>query len=129
MNYSHLVRAGPYYDAIRELMLKSKWIGSDETGIRVKNENWFLWVWQNNLFSYFVSHKRRAHEVVKEYFGEVFKGTLIHDCFGSQNKTEAGNHQHCHLHYLRPLVNHLIKNGTDTICVAGTTGESPTLTH
>ena len=27
------------------------------------------------------------------------------------------------------LVNHLIKNGTDTICVAGTTGESPTLTH
>ena len=27
------------------------------------------------------------------------------------------------------LVNHLIKNGTDTIVVAGTTGESPTLTH
>lgn len=27
------------------------------------------------------------------------------------------------------IVNHLIKNGTDTICVAGTTGESPTLTH
>ena len=27
------------------------------------------------------------------------------------------------------LVDHLIKNGTDTICVAGTTGESPTLTH
>ena len=27
------------------------------------------------------------------------------------------------------LINHLIKNGTDTICVAGTTGESPTLTH
>lgn len=27
------------------------------------------------------------------------------------------------------LANHLIKNGTDTILVAGTTGESPTLTH
>ena len=27
------------------------------------------------------------------------------------------------------LVNHLIKTGTDAICVAGTTGESPTLTH
>lgn len=27
------------------------------------------------------------------------------------------------------IVNHLIKTGTDTICVAGTTGESPTLTH
>lgn len=27
------------------------------------------------------------------------------------------------------LVNHLIKNGTDTIVVAGTTGESPTLSH
>ena len=27
------------------------------------------------------------------------------------------------------LINHLIKTGTDTIVVAGTTGESPTLTH
>ena len=27
------------------------------------------------------------------------------------------------------LVNHLIKTGTDAICVAGTTGESPTLSH
>lgn len=97
------VRAEPYCSQIRELLLKSKWVGSDETWIRVKNENWFLWVWQNILFSYFVSHKRRAYEVVKEYFGEIFKGTLIHDCFGSQNKTEALNHQHCHLHYLRPL--------------------------
>lgn len=30
---------------------------------------------------------------------------------------------------LEKLVNHLIENGTDTILVAGTTGESPTLTH
>lgn len=30
---------------------------------------------------------------------------------------------------LEKLVNHLIKNGSDTILVAGTTGESPTLTH
>lgn len=97
------VRAGPYCDQIRELLLKSKWVGSDETGIRVNNENWFLWVWQNVLFSYFVSHKKRAYEVVKEYFGEYFKGTLVSDCFGSQNKTKALNHQHCHLHYLRPL--------------------------
>lgn len=29
----------------------------------------------------------------------------------------------------KKLVNHLINNGTDTIVVAGTTGESPTLTH
>ena len=30
---------------------------------------------------------------------------------------------------LEKLVNHLIENGTDTILIAGTTGESPTLTH
>ncbi len=30
---------------------------------------------------------------------------------------------------LEKLVNHLIENGTDAILVAGTTGESPTLTH
>lgn len=30
---------------------------------------------------------------------------------------------------LEKLVNHLVENGTDAILVAGTTGESPTLTH
>ena len=30
---------------------------------------------------------------------------------------------------LEKLVNHLINNGTDTILVAGTTGETPTLSH
>ena len=30
---------------------------------------------------------------------------------------------------LEKLVNHLIKTGTDTILVAGTTGETPTLSH
>ena len=30
---------------------------------------------------------------------------------------------------LEKLVNHLIENGTDTILVAGTTGETPTLSH
>ena len=30
---------------------------------------------------------------------------------------------------LEKLVNHLIENGTDAILVAGTTGETPTLSH
>ena len=30
---------------------------------------------------------------------------------------------------LEKLVEHLVKNGSDAILVAGTTGESPTLTH
>ena len=30
---------------------------------------------------------------------------------------------------LEKLINHLVENGTDAILVAGTTGESPTLSH
>lgn len=97
------VRAGPIYKLIAKYLKSSKYVGSDETGIRVDGINFWLWVWQNELYSYFVVDKSRGYKVIEKYFGENFNGTLGHDCHGAQNKTRAKNHQHCHPHYLRPL--------------------------
>lgn len=95
--------AKPWYGKILSFLQGSSYVGSDETGIRVDGKNWWLWVWQNTLASFYVADPRRAYLVVKENFGEEFKGILGHDCYSAQNNTEAKDHQHCHPHYLRPL--------------------------
>lgn len=96
-------RAGPIYELIKKRLKGSTCVGSDETGTRVNGVNFFLWVWQNMFYSFFAVDKRRSYKTVQKYFGEDFKGTLVHDCYGAQNKTKAKNHQLCHAHLLRDL--------------------------
>jgi len=96
-------RAGPLYRLIKKRLKDSKCVGSDETGTRVNGVNFFLWIWQNMFYSFFAVDKKRSYKVIQKYFGEDFKGTLVHDCFGAQNKTNAKNHQLCHAHLLRDL--------------------------
>ena len=95
--------AEPTYELIKEYLKASPWVGSDETGIRVDGINFWLWVWQNELYSYYAVDRSRGYKVVQKHFGEDFIGTLIHDGYNAQNKTKAANHQHCHSHKLRPL--------------------------
>lgn len=96
-------RAGPLYKLIKNRLKASKCVGSDETGTRVNGRNVFLWIWQNIFYSFFAIDKRRSYKVIQKHFGENFKGTLVHDCFGAQNKTKAKKHQLCHAHLLRDL--------------------------
>ncbi|OGI08638.1 MAG: hypothetical protein A3I68_01000 [Candidatus Melainabacteria bacterium RIFCSPLOWO2_02_FULL_35_15] len=96
-------RAGPLYELIKQRLKDSRCVGSDETGTRVNGVNFFLWVWQNMFYSFFAVDKRRSYKVIQKHFGENFKGTLVHDCFGAQNKTKAKKHQLCHAHLLRDL--------------------------
>lgn len=90
-------------EEILKYIKRSDWAQSDETGIRVNGNNWQLWTWCTNYFSMYVADKSRAYKVVKNNFGEDYQGVFIHDCFGSQNKTVAKEHQHCLAHYQRDL--------------------------
>ena len=96
-------RAGPIYELIKKRLKGSKCVGSDETGTRVNGINFFLWVWQNLFYSFFAVDKKRSYKVIQKHFQEGFKGALVHDCFGAQNKTQAKKHQLCHAHLLRDL--------------------------
>ena len=77
-----------------------KVIGSDETGTRVKKENWQQWVFQNDYFSYFKTDKSRGFDVIESLFGIKFDGDWVSDRLGSQLKIEA-NHQLCSSHLIR----------------------------
>jgi len=94
----------PIYNQILIDIKKQKWTGSDETGTKVKGKNWWQWVWQNEVGSFYAIEKGRGYAVVEKYFGADYIGTLIHDCWSAQNNTAASGHQLCHPHLLRDLI-------------------------
>ena len=95
------VAALPVQADILDVLHRSSWVGSDETGARVEGKRWWQWVWQNVRASYYTISPSRGYQVIKQYFGESYKGSLIHDCLSAQNKTTAGGHQLCHAHLFR----------------------------
>jgi transposase len=98
-----LAKAQPIQVDILAMIKEEKWIGGDETGTRVAGKRWWEWVWQNDAGSLYAIEPSRGYDVVKKHFGEDYQGTLLHDCWGAQNKTPAKQHQHCHPHYQRDL--------------------------
>jgi len=94
----------PYSNNILSIIKRWNWVWSDETWTRVNTENWYCWTWQNLLWTYYYSIKSRAYEVVRSIFWEDYRWTIVHDCFGAQNNTEAKDHQLCHPHQLRDLI-------------------------
>lgn len=93
--------AEPAAAAILNFLRTSSWAGSDETGAKVAGQRWWQWVWQNAQASYYAIAPSRGYKIIKQYFGESFTGTLVHDCLGAQNMTAAGFHQLCHAHLFR----------------------------
>lgn len=97
-------KSAPVYKKIITIIKASLWVGSDETGMRVKAQRWWEWVWQNSEASYYAIDQGRGYEVVKKHFGENYEGSLIHDCWSAHNNTIAnGGHQQCHPHIQREL--------------------------
>ena len=99
------IAAVPVSEKILAFLHSSKWVGSDETGVRVAKKRIWQWIWQNAGASYYVVSPYRNYQTVKDHFGELFRGVVVHDCLGAQNKTKALAHQLCHAHLLkRPTV-------------------------
>ena len=87
---------------IMNILHRSPWVGTDETGERVQGKRWWRWVWQNKRASYYAVSPSRGYKVVKEHFGENYIGKLVHDCWSAHNNTNAdGGHQQCHPHIQR----------------------------
>jgi transposase len=94
------------YNAIRERIIKSRVVGSDETGCRVNGKKSWIHVWQNSVLTFIVSHASRGHRVIEEYFpGGFLQSFYVSDCWASQLKTKAKAHQLCTAHLLRELLN------------------------
>ena len=92
------------YDQIRQKVMKSEVVGSDETGFRVAGKLHWVWAWQSSQATYLSVHQSRGRLAVDENFPQGLKNSvLVHDRWASQINTEALDHQFCMAHILREL--------------------------
>lgn len=92
----------PARDILRDLR-RSAVIGSDETGVRVEGENWWLWVLQNPQASYFAAADTRAGIVLEALMFDAVAEVWCSDLFSAQLTAPARRFAVCNAHYLRKL--------------------------
>jgi transposase len=99
-------KSNPVYEEIRNRVLESEVVGSDETGCRVNGKKHWFHVWQTRLLTFIVSFATRGYRVIEEYFPDGFIHSFyVSDCWPSQLKVVAKAHQLCMAHLLRELTN------------------------
>ena len=98
------VKALPMYQEIKSRIQKAACIGSDETGVKINGKNHWMWVWQNEQYSYIVAAQSRGFKTISETFATGLpNAVLVHDRLAAQLKTDASKHQVCLAHLLRDL--------------------------
>lgn len=104
---SILERAGaaaqPVAEALREQVLQSPVIGSDETGARVDGQTWWQWVFATATAVYHRIRPSRGRDVLQEVLGDRRVETWVCDCWWPQLKVPAERWQLCLAHQLRNL--------------------------
>ena len=94
----------PIYQGIKEEITKASTVGGDESGVKVKNENYWAWTWQTILATYIVIAKSRGFVTVNKTFPNGFpNATYVSDSLSAQLKTFSKRHQLCLAHLLREL--------------------------
>jgi transposase len=94
----------PYYQRIKEQLLESKCIGSDESGVKINGKLNWIWTWVTPLLTYIVVSSNRGAQTIHEHFPKGFiKNILVHDCWKAHFNTLAETHQICIAHLLREL--------------------------
>lgn len=94
------------YDLIKESLSEThgKFVGADETGVRVNGAKYWAWTWQNNDATFISITSNRGMDSINENFANGFENSiLVHDCWRSHFNTKALSHQVCMAHLLRDL--------------------------
>lgn len=93
----------PWYERIGELGRTSAVLNADETGWRVNGRTHWLWCFTAAGLTYYVIDPSRGSQVLREFLGETFAGTLVSDFFGAYGKITADRRQVCLVHLLREI--------------------------
>jgi transposase len=80
---------------------RSRLICSDETGARVKGQNQWEWVFQNDQVCLHVIRPSRGHRVIEEVLGEHRPQVWVSDLYSAQRQHPAVQWQVCLAHQLR----------------------------
>lgn len=102
-----LARAGqqaePKAAEIKQRVITSEVIKSDETSARVAGRNWWQWVFIGGQAVYHTIVPSRSADEIAAVLGEHCVEVWVSDCFSSQLKAPAHVRQICLSHQLRDL--------------------------
>jgi len=98
------IKAKPFYDKIRELILQLTQVGSDETSVIVNGIKFWIWVWQSKFLTYLTLSESRGMKAIDSVFPEGLEKAILNtDRWAAQLKTRVAGHQLCVAHLLRDL--------------------------
>ena len=97
-------KALPLYHRIRDMVMKSPVVGTDETGGKLNGKKIWIWAWQNDRLTWLNGTNNRGYKTIEDNFPKGFKdAVLVHDCWKSHFQTDVQTHQLCTAHLLREL--------------------------
>jgi transposase len=86
---------------LRERLLQSPVLASDETGLRVAGKNAWLWVMHHGDSAVFRVDPSRAKRVLADFLGDHRPAFWISDRYGGQTGFATRGHQFCLAHLIR----------------------------
>jgi transposase len=101
-------------DLIRARLRAGSAIESDETGLRVDNRNWWLWVFHHGKDAIFAAEPSRAKAVVEGFLGDARPDYWVSDRYGGQMGFATREHQVCLAHLIRD-VQYAIDEGDEVL--------------
>jgi len=96
-------KAQPAAEKIKQQVITSPVIKSDETSARVKGRNWWQWVFISDAGVYHTIVRTRGAAEINTVMGSLCVEIWVCDCFSSQLKAPAKVFQLCLAHQLRDL--------------------------
>jgi transposase len=90
------------YEMIRQKVLNSRVIGTDETGMKVNGKKYWFWTWQNKHATYITASTNRGTSTIDEHVNGIYQDAiLVHDCWKAHFQTPVNKHQLCTAHLER----------------------------
>ena len=90
------------YEMIRQNVLHSSVIGTDETGIKINGEKHWFWTWQTKRATYIAASTNRGTTTINENVSGISReAVLVHDCWKAHFQTPVKEHQLCTAHLER----------------------------
>jgi transposase len=101
-------------ETIRARLLSGTILQSDETGLRVGKDNWYLWVFHHEDSAVFVVKPTRAQTVIADFLGDFSPDYWVSDRYAGQLGWAEKENQICLAHLIRD-VQYAIECGDDVI--------------
>lgn len=90
------------YELIRQRVLNSRVIGTDETGMKVNGKKYWFWTWQNKRATFIAASTNRGISTIEEHVNGISQdAVLVHDCWKAHFQTPVKKHQLCTAHLER----------------------------